>query len=1373
MKPVFRILLSALILALFALAASAKELAWNFDRDYDDEGWVKTNCVGDVKGGSFDLTATTNGAGNYDPFVSHPLDDPAKEYPYLVLCMKWENERVLENTTSIYFQTDGANLSESTRVTNPTVEGKTTEGKYLVQVFDMTTNPNWKGTLKRVRIDAINAAGTFSINYIKLTDTLPDAYDVITGGSSSGPSAASGKGFEAVRAYADGFFRDVTPNDWFAPYVADAYALGFMGGKGDGVFDPEGDITTAEAVTVAARMHALYHEKDEAFAVGSGEWYAPYVAYATANGLIAADTFDSYERPIRRGEMAALFCGTLPVKHYAPVNVVGYVPDLPLDAPYREAVLVLYNAGVVMGSDAYGTFTPENNITRAEAAAIIGRAALPEKRVKGALLPPSRPAKKTPTGEGYYLIDNATLIYGTAVQSAFDFNIAGTKNTVPANVTNVLDDNRDNAGTFMKRAVNTETDGVLAFAFRYKLGYDPDGVYIAVRDAANRDVFRLFTENAKYYLAKGASAVPLGIAASLGNEMWLEGEIDLDEKTVTLYLNTAYLGVYPFASDATDVSSFVYGTTERGTPMINALSLFMTKNYLVRDDFFAGTGHTFTASGSVEKKGDELTASGTFGASFPFAPYGGRVAFETLFFAESTAGTVTLRLSDETGNGLAVPVTGGKLFGKDVASGLWHILRIEADPAAGKAVIKLDGKQAGETAFTAKTFCAASLDGENAGSVKFDELYVTPLIDYADYVPAPVPAESEYILGINVCSIWREGNHRGWGVISPYDELSPILGYYDEGSPEAADWEIKWMAEHGIDYQMLCWYGNARGGAVKLGRNSAAAALHEGYFNAKYAGTVKYAIMWENTTNTPSLENFKKHILPYWAAYYFTDPHYMTVDNKPVVSIWSVGALVSAMGADGAKEAVADIRDCCKTLGFDDALVLVADGHSTRPDQFRALASVGADATYAYHWNDGGVKSYHQITRMTNYLNYNASDAVPSEEKIKLVPTVSVGFNSIGWKGKRTGLINDEEYGKVADFIKSDVLPTLAGTPMANMVMISTWNEYGEGTYIAPSVGLGFEYLDNVRKNFTASAAHEDVFPTGAQKARVGKLYPQNRHLLSPLYEADVSEYPQTVRVSLKLTDENLSSFNLFSQNGGFINERGNYEAASSGNTIIFPKEAMDVNIDDCDYVRVTMRAQKDIDTDVLTAYLFFATDDYPNVEEPTRTAFQIPNGGDMATYYVKMSGNNRWRGNLKTLRLDPTNGGSFELDSIEILQNDPKFPILVDGKALQTYGVPQHDGGSVLIPAHPAYGTFTVLGADYDWNKSAGILTVNGHGHTVVFTVGSKEALVDGEKQTLDTAVTLFDGLPLIPYDFLASSLGCMTSLTGENLTIVTDFAG
>jgi len=38
-----------------------------------------------------------------------------------------------------------------------------------------------------------------------------------------------------------------------------------------------------------------------------------------------------------------------------------------------------------MGSDAYGSFRPESNITRAEAAAVIGRVALPETRLNKAL----------------------------------------------------------------------------------------------------------------------------------------------------------------------------------------------------------------------------------------------------------------------------------------------------------------------------------------------------------------------------------------------------------------------------------------------------------------------------------------------------------------------------------------------------------------------------------------------------------------------------------------------------------------------------------------------------------------------------------------------------------------------------------------------------------------------------------------------------------------------------------------------------------------------------------------------------------------------------------------------------------------------------
>ena len=45
-------------------------------------------------------------------------------------------------------------------------------------------------------------------------------------------------------------------------------------------------------------------------------------------------------------------------------------------------------------------------------------------------------------------------------------------------------------------------------------------------------------------------------------------------------------------------------------------------------------------------------------------------------------------------------------------------------------------------------------------------------------------------------------------------------------------------------------------------------------------------------------------------------------------------------------------------------------------------------------------------------------------------------------------------------------------------VAFSTWNEYGEGTYIMPSGGNGFGYLDAVRSVFMEDVPHTDVVPS-------------------------------------------------------------------------------------------------------------------------------------------------------------------------------------------------------------------------------------------------------------------------------------------------------
>ncbi|NLY50909.1 MAG: S-layer homology domain-containing protein, partial [Firmicutes bacterium] len=56
-------------------------------------------------------------------------------------------------------------------------------------------------------------------------------------------------------------------------------------------------------------------------------------------------------------------------------------PDVAATDKYADEILILYAAGVLCGNDEAGTFAGECAITRAEAAAIITRIALPSVRI--------------------------------------------------------------------------------------------------------------------------------------------------------------------------------------------------------------------------------------------------------------------------------------------------------------------------------------------------------------------------------------------------------------------------------------------------------------------------------------------------------------------------------------------------------------------------------------------------------------------------------------------------------------------------------------------------------------------------------------------------------------------------------------------------------------------------------------------------------------------------------------------------------------------------------------------------------------------------------------------------------------------------------
>ena len=160
-------------------------------------------------------------------------------------------------------------------------------------------------------------------------------------------------------------FSDVSASYWATPSIKLCYEYGFMKGTTPKQFSPTGALTVAEAIVMADRLHEIYTTGQSTLTNGE-PWYQTYVDYALENGIVQAGDFTSYTAKATRGQMAYLFSRAL--------------PDVTGSTKYSQEIFSLYNAGVLTGSDVFGTFKPNDNIIRAEAAAILTRVALPEQR---------------------------------------------------------------------------------------------------------------------------------------------------------------------------------------------------------------------------------------------------------------------------------------------------------------------------------------------------------------------------------------------------------------------------------------------------------------------------------------------------------------------------------------------------------------------------------------------------------------------------------------------------------------------------------------------------------------------------------------------------------------------------------------------------------------------------------------------------------------------------------------------------------------------------------------------------------------------------------------------------------------------------------
>lgn len=195
-------------------------------------------------------------------------------------------------------------------------------------------------------------------------------YGGTTYGGTTGSTDTNTSGIPSAPA-GSAIFSDLGNVEWAVPSITALYNMGIVNGVGDGLFDPQSPVTREQfaKMIVGVMGYQVDQSATTGFSDDAGDWYSPYIAAASANGIITGrddGTFGVGDN-ITREDIAVIIHRT----QGSPAVEIHEFPDSANISSYAvEAVSYLYANQIASGDD-QGNFNPINSATRAEASKML------------------------------------------------------------------------------------------------------------------------------------------------------------------------------------------------------------------------------------------------------------------------------------------------------------------------------------------------------------------------------------------------------------------------------------------------------------------------------------------------------------------------------------------------------------------------------------------------------------------------------------------------------------------------------------------------------------------------------------------------------------------------------------------------------------------------------------------------------------------------------------------------------------------------------------------------------------------------------------------------------------------------------------------
>jgi len=498
-------------------------------------------------------------------------------------------------------------------------------------------------------------------------------------------------------------------------------------------------------------------------------------------------------------------------------------------------------------------------------------------------------------------------------------------------------------------------------------------------------------------------------------------------------------------------------------------------------------------------------------------------------------------------------------------------------------------------------------------------------------VPPPQAVSADMPVGVFYFPGWSR-EQRWWCIEASEPTLHPLLGYYREGDPVAADWHIKWALEHGVQFFAFDYY-------IEGGGELLESALADGFLNSRFIDQFRFCLNWCNhapaeTQTREEFQAFEDLVIDK----YLKHPSYLRIDGKPVVMILAGYSFVKTLGVEGAREMFEAFDARCKAEGLNGVHLVFCEGGITGQEAIDDSLAAGCRAFCLYNYpyigtsftgpgQPGAEASYeHMIVQGEGLWKHwrNVTQGA-------FWPTAMPGWDRRPWTKDRD-LIRT---GSTPELFERSLRAAREHVNADRIVIIEAWNEWGEGSILEPSREQGFAYLQKVR----------EVFCPGTEP-----FEPQDPASLGlPLPSWDL-KLPSETRWTFDFDNHGWTGARcteLLNRQGVLVTTTTSGDPALSS-----PPNYVHCNEYKSVVVRMRLTPPAGEARTECPAQVFWSTVDRQMGEELSAT-FTAQLDGQWHTYTVDLGDRPAWTGLADSLRLDPSDAPDvkIEVDRVELVR--------------------------------------------------------------------------------------------------------------------------